>query len=322
MNRKDEHLRLAKEQDVKSNGFDRIYFEHDDLPGFSIDDVDLSTEFLGYKVKLPIYMNAMTGGSLISKEVNTFLAALANHFEIPMISGSVSSALKDETLADSFKVIREQHKGIVVSNINPNYGFKGAKRALDLLNADGLSIHLNVIQELIMPEGDRDFSKWEEHIAEIVKHLDKPILVKEVGFGLSPKTILKLQNLGVKYIDISGHGGTSFLEIEARRSKRYYGYLDDLSLDTAYLLQELKEKALDINIYASGGIRNPFDVIKALALGAKACGLAKYFLMLSTLNFEDAVNEFEDFILTLKKIMVILGVRNIEELQKLPYKIK
>ncbi len=322
MNRKDEHIQLAKLQESTTNGFDRIFFEHDDLPNMSLDQVDLRTTFLGFVVELPIYINAMTGGSVQALQINEFLAKLAAHFKIPMMSGSLSAALKDTTQEPSYKVIRENNPhGLVISNVNPNVNLDEAKKAVEILNADALSIHLNVIQELIMPEGDRDFSLWQNNIENIVKSLRVPVLVKEVGFGMSVKTIDKLKSIGVKHIDISGRGGTSFLEIEARRGKRNYDYLKDLSIDTADILLKLK-KPTDVDIYASGGIRNAYDVIKALALGAKACGLSRYFLNLTLLNFNEALEEVKRFIEDLKKIMVMLGVKNIEELRSLTYLIK
>lgn len=322
MNRKDEHIELAKLQEPSSNGFDRIFFEHDDLPNISIDQVDLQTTFLGFQVDLPIYINAMTGGSVQALKINEFLAKLAAHFKIPMMSGSLSAALKDAKHEPSFKVIRENNpKGLIISNVNPNTSVKDAKKAVEILHADALSIHLNVIQELIMPEGDRDFTKWQSNIENIVKAFDIPILVKEVGFGMSLKTIEKLQSIGIKHIDVSGRGGTSFLEIEARRGNQNYDYLKDLSIDTAELLIQNKSTQ-GVQIYASGGIRNPYDVIKALALGSNACGLSRYFLNLTRLTFEEAIIDVQRFIDDLKKIMVMLGVKNLSELRTLNYKVK
>ncbi len=322
MNRKDEHIKLAKLQETSTNGFDKIYFEHDDLPNLSIDDVDLSTTFLGFKVDLPFYINAMTGGSKQAESINAFLSKLAAHFNIPMISGSLSVALKDPNQESSYKVIRENHpKGIIVSNVNPNVDVKSAKKAIDILSADALSIHLNVIQELIMPEGDRDFRLWQSNIKSIHDSLTLPILVKEVGFGMSLKTIDKLMSIGIKHIDISGSGGTSFLDIESKRGNNNYDYLKDLSIDSAEILLKLRNRS-DLNIYASGGIRNAYDVIKSLNLGARACGMSRYFLNLTLLTFDEAIKAVDKLILDLKKIMVMLGVENINKLRTIEPNIK
>ncbi|VEU82490.1 type 2 isopentenyl-diphosphate Delta-isomerase [Acholeplasma hippikon] len=319
--RKDDHIRLALLQKEKANRFDDIVLESTDLPDFGVNDVNLKSSYLGYEISYPIYINAMTGGSEKAHQINEFLSKLASHFNIPMVTGSQSIALKDSNFEDSFKVTRLNHKGILVGNINPNYQLEDAKRAITMIDANALSIHLNLVQELVMPEGDRDFTKWSENIKSIVNGLDKPVVVKQVGMGLSQKTINKLKTLGVKNIDVAGSGGTNFLEIETKRGKDDYSYLEDFSLDTADILIQLKNEK-DLNIYASGGIRNPLDVIKSLVLGAKAVGMSKFFLNLYKLDYEEAVEIINKFIYDLKKIMVILGVKEIADLNKVKYKIK
>lgn len=319
--RKDDHIKLALAQKEKTNAFDRIFLASTDLPDLSMDAIDLSTTYLDYKIDYPIYINAMTGGSKKGYEINDFLSKLANHFGLPFVTGSQSVAFKDSSTIDSFKVVRKNHQGIVIGNLNANANLEKAKEAVAMIDADGLSIHLNVIQELVMTEGDRDFSLWSKHIKEIVLGLNKPVVVKQVGMGLSQKTIEKLLSIGVKHIDVAGSGGTSFLEIESKRGHKSYDYLTEFSLDTATILMDLK-RSNDVSIYASGGIRHPLDVIKSLVLGAKAVGLSRWFLNLVELDFSDAVKQVEDFILDLKKIMIILGAKNIEALKKVNYEIK
>lgn len=319
--RKDDHIRLAQLQKERTNRFDDIRLESTDLPDFSIEDVNLEATFLGNKIPFPIYINAMTGGSEKAFQINDFLSKLASKFNIPMVTGSQSIALKNKAFEDSFKIVRQNHNGIVLGNINPNYDLNYAKKAVDMIDANGLTIHLNLVQELVMPEGDRDFSLWSKNIQEIAQGLDKPVLVKEVGMGLSKLTIEKLKKLGVRHIDVAGSGGTSFLEIETKRGKDDYSYLNDFNLDTADILIDLKNEK-DLAIYASGGIRNPMDVIKCLVLGARAVGMSKFFLNLYNLTFDEAVETMEKFILNLKKIMVILGCKSINELKEVKYSIK
>lgn len=320
-NRKDDHIRLALNQEQKSNRFDDMFLESTDLPGFGLDDVNLKTNYLNYEIDFPIYINAMTGGTKESKNINLFLAKIANHFNIPLITGSQSIALKDESTISSFSIIRDYHQGILLGNINPNYGLKDALKAIHMIKANGLTIHLNVLQELVMPEGDRDFTNWETNIKEILSNINKPVIVKQVGAGLSNKTILKLKELGVKNIDISGAGGTSFLKIESDRGMSDYSYLSGFEKQTLDVLLSLKNE-LDLNIFASGGIRNPLDVIKSLVLGAKAVGLSKYFLSLYQLGFDKAVIEVNNFMTDLKKIMVLIGAKSINDLKNIDYKIK
>nr|WIF87824.1 type 2 isopentenyl-diphosphate Delta-isomerase [Acholeplasma laidlawii] len=319
-NRKDDHINIAKSFKKKPNMFDKIILEGTDLPDLSIDDIDLSTEFLGMKVPYPFYINAMTGGSEKAHKINKFLSMIAAHFNLPMVTGSQSIMFKDPSSIESFKVIRNNHKGIIVGNINLNMTLEQAQVAVSIIEANALSIHLNVIQELVMNEGDRDFRLWSNHIESVVKHLNKPVIVKQVGLGLSLKTIQKLKTLGIKYIDVSGSGGTSFIDIESTRSAKDYSYLNDFSIDTAQTLINLKNEK-DLEIYASGGIRHPLDVIKSLILGAKACGLSKWFLDLTDLEYDDAVKKVEEFIEDLKKIMLILGVSNLNHLKEVTYRI-
>lgn len=319
-NRKDEHINIARALKKQSNFFDKIVFEATDLPDLSIDDIDLSTTFLGYAIDYPVYINAMTGGSDKAYEINEFLGKIAAHFNLPMVTGSQSIMFKDPEAIPSFTVIRKHHKGVLVSNINPNMTLEQAKQSIETIGANALSIHLNVIQELVMTEGDRDFTKWSENIRTIVQNLNVPVIVKQVGNGLTGKTITKLKSLGVKNIDVSGSGGTSFIDIESIRSGKNNDYLKDFSIDTAQVLISLKDEK-DLYKYASGGIRNPMDVVKALALGASAVGLSRWFLDLTELSFEDAILKVEDFLLDLKKIMLIIGVSNIPALQKESYRI-
>lgn len=319
--RKDDHIKLAKIQKKQTNAFDKIILEGTDLPDLSLDDVDLSTTFLGHKVDYPIYINAMTGGGKNAYKINEFLAKIAHHFGLPMVTGSQSILFKEESSITSFEVIRQHHDGIIVSNINPNMSLQQARIALNSIDGNALSIHLNVVQELIMPEGDRDFSKWSQNIKQIIEQVDVPVIVKQVGLGFSHKTILKLKSLGVKHIDVSGSGGTSFIDIESTRSHKDYSYLNDFSMDTADILMGLKDEK-DVSIYASGGIRNPLDVIKSLILGARAVGLSKWFLDLTDLKFDDAINKVSEFIEDLKKVMIILGVSKISDLKNMKYQLK
>ena len=174
--------------------FDDIILEGTDLPDLSMDDIDISTQFLGMNVDYPIYINAMTGGSQKAYEINAFLSKIANHFKLPMITGSQSIMFKDPNAIESFLVTRNHHQGILVSNINPNMTLEQAIISVSTIQANALSIHLNVIQELAMTEGDRDFRSWSTNIKHIVDNIKVPVLVKQVGLGLSVKTVQKLKN--------------------------------------------------------------------------------------------------------------------------------
>ncbi|MFA5542592.1 MAG: type 2 isopentenyl-diphosphate Delta-isomerase [Bacilli bacterium] len=316
MNRKDDHINLALSQELSNNDFDKIRFIHHALSNASYNDCSLKTSFLGFSIDLPIYINAMTGGTPRSHEINTKLAKFAKHFNIPIASGSLSIALKDSKTIDSFTTIRDNYKdGIVIANIGADKTLEEAKKAISIIKADILQIHLNIVQEMIMPEGDRSFANLENNIKEIVKNIDVPVIIKEVGFGISYEVMNKLKAFNVKCIDVSGKGGTNFASIENMRRSTRFSDLNNFGLSTVESLLEAT-KVKDIDFLASGGINKPMDVIKALALGAKAVGMSGYFLRLIENNdLDTAIKIFEDFIVEMRTIITILGKSSIEELR-------
>jgi len=318
MNRKDEHIKLSLLQTEQHNDFDNVRFVHNAINDCNIETIDLTTSYANYHFPLPIYINAMTGGTIKAKEINKTLALLANKFKIPMASGSMAILLKNQEAFASFQVIKENNRdGVFIANIGADQEWKSIKKIIDWFKPNILQIHLNIPQELIMKEGNKDFRKIENNIKEIMKNVDIPVIVKEVGFGMSRKTMSKLKELGVKTIDVGGKGGTNFIKIENERREKGLEYLNLYGLSTVESLLEATTIP-NLEILASGGIRNPFDAIKALSLGAKAIGMAKYFLKLVTDNsIDDAIFKFNEFIEELKIIMTMLGVKNVSELQEL-----
>jgi len=309
MNRKDEHVSLARafHQKPKENDFDDVRLIHSSLVNTRPEEIDLSTEILGIKLSAPFYINAMTGGSEKTKKINHDLAIIARETNLMMATGSVSAALKDPSVADSYTVVREVNpNGLILGNMGAGRTSDDAKKIVDLLQADGFQIHLNVPQELVMPEGDRDFHEWSKNIAETVQQLAVPVIVKEVGFGMNRETIQQLQALGVKAVDVSGRGGTSFSQIEnARRKKRELNYLDDWGQSTVISLLEAQE-INDLTLLASGGIRNAYDIFKALCLGAKAVGISAGILDHLISNGIDATVEMiEDWKIQLRRLYLM-----------------
>ncbi|HHW79455.1 MAG TPA: type 2 isopentenyl-diphosphate Delta-isomerase [Acholeplasmataceae bacterium] len=312
--RKDEHIKYALKEKEITNAFDQIKIDHISLPLFNFDDVNLETTFLGYKIPYPIYINAMTGGSKKAHKINLKLSLYAKKFNLPMVLGSQSAALKNADLIDTYKVVRKNNPdGIIVSNINLNYNSKDANKAIEMVFANAISIHLNPVQELVMKEGDRNFSEWENNLKDILLNVNKPILVKEVGFGMSESTIIRLKSLGVKYIDISGSGGTNFAKIERLRKKGKNTIFDNVGIETVEAIANAKEHYDEF--YASGGIRNAHDIFKALYLGSSAVGLSKYFLSLTKLSNEKAFSKIEELINDLKKYFVLYGYKNLFEMK-------
>lgn len=320
MNRKDEHVSLAKAfHKEHRNDFDEIRLVHQSLHGVNLADVELATKVGPFSLEVPFYINAMTGGSEKTGAINRDLGIIARETGLMMATGSVSAAIKDESLWPTFTAAREENpQGILLANVGVDADLAKAKKAVDGLQADGLQIHLNLPQELVMPEGDRVFSHWQQNIQSIINELDVPIIVKEVGFGMSRETLSELIALGVKTIDVSGQGGTSFTQIEnARRKKREYKYLDDWGQSTVISLLEAGEVSLpaDATLLASGGIRGAYDIFKALCLGAQAVGISGTILnVLLSKGIDEAIALIEQWKEELRLLFSLSGARTLKDL--------
>lgn len=302
--RKDDHVRLASAQQTEGprrSDFDDLEFVHHALSGTSPERVDLSVDLGDWTWPTPFYVNGMTGGTETTAKINRDLAIAAAETGLPMACGSMSVALDDAEAAKGFTVIREENPhGFVMGNLGAGRSADDARRAVELLEADALQLHINPVQETAMPEGTRDFSTWLSGLEDIVAACPVPVVVKEVGFGLSRRTLSLLAGIGVRFADVSGAGGTDFLRIENDRAGA-----SDFSMLTGFgqsalacLLDAPPEWTTaadtgdastttgDANadgvssrvLLASGGVRNPYDVVKALACGARAVGVAGTFL--------------------------------------------
>ncbi|MFI1928875.1 MULTISPECIES: type 2 isopentenyl-diphosphate Delta-isomerase [unclassified Streptomyces] len=279
--RKDDHVRLAMEQHRAHSGlnqFDEVSFVHHALAGIDRPDVSLATSFGGIRWQAPLYINAMTGGSAKTGAINRDLATAARESGVAIASGSMNAYLKDPSCADTFRVLRTHNPdGFVMANINATTSVDNALRAVDLLRADALQIHVNTAQETPMPEGDRSFAAWAGQIEKIAAGVDVPVIVKEVGNGLSRQSVLLLKDLGVRVADLAGRGGTDFARIEnGRRELADYAYLHGWGQSTAACLLDCRGAGLPV--LASGGVRHPLDVARSLALGARAVGVSGGFL--------------------------------------------
>lgn len=324
--RKDQHLGLANQQytNQPAKDFRETLFVHHSLPQTKVEQVDLSTKVAGLEFPFPFFINAMTGGSQKTGEVNRLLGIMGHFGKIPLASGSVSAAIKDPTVAKTFSVMRRENpNGIIFANLGAHHNLDNAKRAVDLLEANAIQIHVNAPQEIVMPEGDKDFTMWLNNIEVLVTKLDVPVIVKEVGFGMSRETIRQLASIGVETVDVSGTGGTDFARIEnARRTFNDYDYLEGwgqstvVSLVEAMSLPEHKRPAL----IASGGVKTPLDIVKSLALGADLVGLSNYFLQYvkdgKGDRFDEGLQAITLFQRQISEIMTMLGARTIIELRQ------
>lgn len=320
--RKAEHLQHAlKTGQSRLTGFDDITFVHQSLPDSSMEQVELSTKIGELSLSSPIFINAMTGGGgEATYQINRKLAIVARETDIPIALGSQMSALKDSTEARTYRVVREENKnGLVFANLGSEATVDQACMAVDMLEANALQIHLNTIQELTMPEGDRDFVDALLRIESIVKRVEVPVIVKEVGFGMGMETVEKLQSIGVTTVDIGGFGGTNFAKIENERRANLLSFFNDWGIPTAVSIIEAKETHSSLNVIGSGGIQNSLDIVKALSLGASATGLAgKPLRTLVDYGYKQLIDEIEEMKNEIKLLMTALGASRVEDLQKAP----
>ncbi|MGX1773738.1 type 2 isopentenyl-diphosphate Delta-isomerase [Nocardia brasiliensis] len=310
--RKDDHVRFAVEQHragPATNDFDAVTLVHHALAATDCADVELAGKVLGRRWETPFFINGMTGGSAHTGVINRNLAIAARETGLPIGSGSMSAYFADAALADTFRVLRTEHPdGFVMANVNANATPDQARRAIDLLEADALQIHLNAVQEIVMPEGDRAFRAWRTQVPRLVAAAAVPVIVKEVGFGLSRETVALLRDSGVAAADVGGRGGTNFARIENnRRSTADFAFIEDWGQSTVTCLLDSVGIA-DIAIFGSGGIRSPLDVVKALALGADAVGVAGRFLhTLVDQGVEALIAMITEWRTQLRQIMTVLG---------------
>lgn len=327
LDRKKEHIEEYLRAEFRgSTMLEDIYIEHNSLPELDFFQIDTSSKFLGKKIAYPIMINAITGGGEFSRQVNKDLSELARKFNIPMAVGSQTVALSHRDTYDSFKIVRDTigSQGLVLANLSGHASVDEAKYALDLIDADGIQIHLNPAQELAMEEGDRDFKGILFNIEDLVLKIDKPVIVKEVGFGISKHVASRLYEIGVRYIDISGSGGTNFIEIEDRRNRtRDFQDMYAWGIPTALSLIQCGTIGQDLQLIASGGIESSLDIVKALVLGAHMVGISGAILKrLLKEGPREAESYLDNLVYKIRALMLLTGCKNLEELKRLPYKTK
>lgn len=321
--RKAEHIDLALEErmQLSAHFFDRYYFDHQALPEIDMADVDASTEFLGYRLKAPLLISCMTGGTGAATKINRNLAAAAQSAGIAIGLGSQRKAIEDPSQAESFRIRSLAPDVPILANLGAvqlNYGFgvDECRRAIEMIEADALVLHLNPLQEALQPEGQCDFSGLVEKMGRIAAQLEVPVLAKEIGCGLSFEAGRRLKNAGITVLDTAGLGGTSWARIEASRA-------DDAALGEVFAnwgvstprsIRELR--ALEgVTIIASGGIRNGLDVAKAIALGADLAGMAQLFLKAANTSADAAIACAGKVARELEISMFCIGARSVDELQ-------
>lgn len=320
--RKWDHIQYALQTGQKRlTGFDDLKFVNQSLPGSKLDSVKLETEIGELSLSSPIFINAMTGGGgERTYRINRELAIAARETRSAIAVGSQMAALKDPDERRSYEVVREMHPhGIILANLGSEATVVQAKAAIDMIQADALQIHLNVVQELTMPEGDRDFEGALARIVEIQQSVGIPVVVKEVGFGIGAEAAALLYSSGIRYVDVGGYGGTNFAEIENKRRNRLLTFFEDWGIPTAASIIETKSASQELSVIASGGIQTSLDIVKALAAGADAAAMAGYLLKTLMENgTEELIKEINLVKKELAIIMTALGVHTIGELKSVP----
>ncbi|MBI4173235.1 MAG: type 2 isopentenyl-diphosphate Delta-isomerase [Candidatus Aenigmarchaeota archaeon] len=319
--RKLQQLSICLNKDVqysKPTGFEHIELQYNALPEVDYDAIDASTKFLGRRFKMPLFITGMTGGCRLARKINENLAIAAETMGIGMGVGSQRAALEYPELADTYSVRHVAQNVFVFSNLGAaqilQYDMGQIRKAVDMIKADGLAIHLNAVQEAVQPEGDKMWNGVERKIAAIKKELKIPILVKEVGCGISGKVAARLEKAGVDAIDVSGAGGTSWAKAEFYRGAKYAEAYVDFGIPTANALEECA-KATKLPLIAAGGVRNGLQVAKAIAMGATLGGFALPVLKPATESPQAVIQTLERFTEELKIAMFLVGAQNLSQLK-------
>lgn len=290
--RKADHLRICLDDNVQcsqvSTGLERLRFRHCALPEVDWQDLDLSTEFLGHRLGAPLLISSMTGGTEEAQRINQRLAATAQRYGLAMGVGSQRVAVENPDLMTTFRVRDVAPDILLLANLgavqlNYDYGLDQCRRVVDHLEASALILHLNPLQEAVQTRGDTNFKGLLTKIEQICAALPVPVVVKEVGNGISAPLVRRLMEAGVAAVDVAGAGGTSWAKVESERAtdplqRRLGQTFADWGLPTADCLISARQVAPNLPLIASGGLRNGLDVAKTLALGADLAGLAYPFL--------------------------------------------
>ena len=336
-NRKREHMAIALSdgsQSRRSALWEDVHLVSESVPDVSLADIDLSTDFLGRRLPTPLLISGMTGGHAQAIEINRSLATVAEALGLAIGTGSQRAALANPDLTETYSVVRAHAPGaFVMGNIGmsqlvpqddePSFGRGEIECAVSMVDADALAIHLNAIEELVQPEGDRNMSGLSRAIARAVEWSPVPVVAKETGAGMNRETAHKLTATGVAALDVGGAGGTSFARIEALRANavddargvRLGRTFGDWGVPTVLSLLEARTAGLPL--IATGGVRNGIHVAKALALGASLVGIGGPFIRAAHHGAEAVAAEVRLMIDEIKVAMVLTGVRNVEGLRRL-----
>ena len=327
--RKVEHLRINLEENVQysqlTNGFERYRFVHQALPELSLDQIRLSQSLFGRNLSAPLLVSSMTGGAAEAERINRHLAQAAQATRIAMGLGSQRAAIEDASLARTYRVRELAPDILLFANLgavqlNYGYGVEQCRRAVEMVEADALILHLNPMQEAVQASGNTHWSNLLSKIESICHDLSVPVVIKEVGFGISGDLARKLATAGVAAIDVAGAGGTSWAAVESRRApspelralaEKFWNW----GIPTAASLVQARDAAPNLPLIASGGIRDGIEVAKAIALGATLVGLASPLLKLADISPEATIAGIQSLVAQLRVAMFGIGAGSLTALR-------
>ncbi len=337
--RKEDHIDLVLAQRAeaetpvavdRSRGnscFDAVQLQHCAMPEVNYGDIDLTTRFLGHTLSYPCLISSMTGGPKRAEAINAHLAEAAAELNIAMGVGSQRVALEAGADAGLAVSIRKRAPKIALfANIGAvqlidGVGVDGALRAVEMLEANGLILHFNPLQELLQPGGDRDWAGILDAVRQVVKRSSVPVIAKEVGFGIGADVARQLLSAGVQAIDVAGQGGTNFADVELARNstpaaqelgRAFAGW----GLDTVTCLRQISHHRLECAVVASGGIRHGVDAAKAIALGATIVAQAGPVLQAALQSTDAVLDHFATLTDTIRAACLLTGSRSLAELPK------
>lgn len=327
--RKADHLRINLEDDVAakgvSNGFAAYRFVHCALPEIDLADVSTEVEVLGWRLPGPLFVSCMTGGTEESRRINHTLAEAANELGIPLGLGSARVLLERPAALATFDVRQIAPRIPLLANLgavqlNLGVGADDCRRLVEMLRADALVLHLNALQEALQPEGDTCFAGLLPRIEAVARSLDVPVVVKEVGWGISADVVTALLDAGVAAVDIAGAGGTSWSEVERHRlgdgrAARIAGAFAGWGIPTAAALRQARAAAPQAVILASGGVRSGSDLAVAVALGADLVGSAGPFLHAASQGTQACIELGREWLEVLRITMFCTGAADLRALR-------
>lgn len=322
LNRKKEHLALALRSGPRcsfSALYQDILLPHDSLTTVEPGAVDLSTAWSGISFPLPVYINAITGGTLAAAAINRQLGLLAKEFGLALAVGSQRAGLDSPRLRFTYRAARHHNpQGVIMANLPATATPKQAEQAVAMLDAQILQLFLNPAQEYVMPEGERVKIDLLANIAALCSAASVPVIVKEVGCGVGPDQAASLASVGVSAIDVGGKGGTNFIAIEGRRGRSdWWAPLASWGAPTPVAVAAIASRELDIAILAAGGVTDGIRALKCLALGAAGVGVAGRLLWhLKTHGLAGARSYLRDYLLQLRTGLALMGLASLAELQR------